>query len=138
MSHATQTTRYLENDVMSRSPEWLVPLLYEHLLTNLRRAAIQIRNDDVAGRSESLGRASAIVGELLATLDQEKGGQLARHLSGLYSYFVLEILNVGRSPDGSSLPKLIELVDELHGAWVEAAKQVAPGRSTSSAEASAA
>ena len=31
--------RSFEQDVMSRSREWLVPLLCEHLLANLRRAS---------------------------------------------------------------------------------------------------
>jgi flagellar secretion chaperone FliS len=126
MSYAAQTTRYLENDVLTRSPEWLVPLMYEHLLSNLRRAVVQIETNDGEGRSASLKKASDIVGELLCTLDREQGGQIAEALASLYAYFAVELLNIGRSRGVGSLPRLIELVSELHGAWVEAAEQVAP------------
>lgn len=126
MTYGTSPARYLENDVLSRSPEWLVPLLYEHLLTRLRRAGVQLESGDVEGRAESLSRANAIVLELAATLDREKGGELAEHLSSLYAYFALEIMNLGRTQDILHLRRLTDLVAELHEAWTLAAEQVAP------------
>ena len=126
MSYAAQTGRYVENDVLTRSPEWLVPLMYEHLLKNLRRAVVQIETNDLEGRAESIARATMIVGELIATLDRERGGQFAEGLAALYAYFGVEILNVSLSKGVGSLPQLITLVEELHGAWVEAAESVAP------------
>lgn len=126
MSYTSQSSRYLENDVLTRSPEWLVTLIYETLLTNLRRAGVQIENGDYEGKAESLGRAGALVNELIATLDREKGGEIADRLSALYAYFALEIMNVGRSLDGGSLGRLIVMIEELHDAWVQAAEQLAP------------
>lgn len=126
MSYTAQTSRYLENEVLSRSPEWLVPLLYEHLLGSMRRAIVQIETENLEGRAESLSRASAIVGELLASLDRTNGGALADGLAGLYAYIAIELLEVGRSGGVGSLPRLIGLVEELHEAWVQAAESVAP------------
>lgn len=138
MSYIAHTARYLENDVLTRSPEWLVPLLYEHLLMSLRRARIQIEANDVGGRTASLDRASAILGELLASLDREKGGELAGRLASLYAYFAVELLNVGRSNGLGSLPKVIDMVEELHIAWTQAAERVAPRTPRGSLDASAA
>ncbi|MEX2570311.1 MAG: flagellar export chaperone FliS [Gemmatimonadota bacterium] len=126
MTYAAQTARYVENDVLTRSPEWIVPLLYDHLLSSLRRAVVQIEAKDLDGRAESLGKASAIVGELLGSLDRENGGEIAEGLASLYTYFALELLNVGRSREIGALPSLIEMVEELHTAWVTAAQAVAP------------
>jgi flagellar secretion chaperone FliS len=126
MSYAMHTGRYVENDVLSRSPEWLVPLLYEHLLGSLRRAEVQIEAGDLEGKAASLARATEIVLELNASLDREKGGEIASQLASLYSYFALEIMNVGRSLDRKVLGRLLELVAELHEAWTQAAEQVAP------------
>ena len=36
-----EVTAYLEADILSRPKEWLIPLLYEHLLSSLRRAAVR-------------------------------------------------------------------------------------------------
>ena len=126
MSYSIQSSRYLENDVLSRSPEWLVTLIYEALLTNLRRAALQIESGDLEGKASSLGRASALVTELMATLDHDRGGDLADRLASLYAYFALEIMNIGRSLNATNLSGLIEMLEELHGAWTQAAEQVAP------------
>ena len=138
MSYATDSARYLENDVMTRSPEWLVALTYEGLLTSLRRAAVQIEHGDLAGKAESLGKAGSLVAELLASLDQEQGGEIARALASLYAYFSLEIMNIGRSLDMTALARLTAMVEELHEAWVQAAEQVAPRRARSSLAVSAA
>jgi flagellar protein FliS len=126
MTYGSQTERYLEVDVLSRPKEWLVPLLYEHLLANLRRAAVQIETGQLEGKAASLSKASAILAELLGSLDHEQGGEIAANLSSLYSYFALEIMNASRSRDVGALQRLIEMITELHGAWLQAAEIVAP------------
>ena len=126
MTYASQTSRYLENEIMSRRPEWLVPLLYEHLLSSLERAIVQITALDHDGKSKSLDRAASIVAELHASLDLEKGGEIATQLASLYAFFTVEILNAGRTLDVQLLRRLASMVSELHGAWVQAAEQISP------------
>ena len=124
--YGTRTTAYLESDIMSRPREWLIPLLYEHLLSSLRRAAVQIEAGDVAGRTQSLEKATAIVMELSASLDREKGGELAQRLAALYAWFVAEMLQIGLERDVARLQKLAAMVEELLDAWTRAAEEVAP------------
>jgi flagellar secretion chaperone FliS len=126
MSYAARSTQYLEADVMSRSPEWLVPLLYEHLLSSLRRAGAQIESGDIEGKAASLDRATAIVMELLGSLDTEKGGEIAERLGSLYGFFAGEILTASRTLDVARLDRLIAMITELHASWVAAAESVAP------------
>jgi flagellar protein FliS len=122
MGYNAYTSKYLENDVMSRPKEWLVPLLYEHLLAHLRRAQVQIRQKDIEGKGVSLEKASSIVIELLATLNREEGGELAQRLAALYAYFGTEILAIGRNLDLAQLGRLIEMIAGLHESWVIAAR----------------
>jgi flagellar secretion chaperone FliS len=126
MSYASQTARYLENDIMSRRPEWLVPLLYEHLIASLERASVQMAASDFEGKAASFEKANAIVGELLASLDLEKGGEIAKQLSALYAFFTVELLNISRTMDRPALARLVAMAKELHGAWVAAAEEIAP------------
>lgn len=126
MSYANTASRYLDNEVLSRSPEWLVPLLYEHLLGSLKRAEVQIEAGDREGKAASLAKANAIVLELSATLDHEKGAAIAANLASLYAYVAQEIMNVSRSGDTDVLRRLVAMMTELHAAWVQAAEQVAP------------
>ena len=126
MSYAAQTARYLEAEVMSRPREWLVPLMYEHLLAALHRASLQIQNNDIEGKSTSLAKATTILVELASAIDHDKGGEVARGLSSLYSFFLGELLDVGRTLDTRRLARIISSVSDLHEGWVQAAEAVAP------------
>lgn len=122
MGYSAYTSKYLENEVVSRPKEWLVPLLYEHLLAHLRRAHVQIQQRDIEGKGASLEKASAIVIELMGALDRDKGGELAQRLAALYAYFGSEILSIGRTLDIGRLEKVIGMVGSLHESWVIAAR----------------
>lgn len=122
MGYSAYTSKYLENEVVSRPKEWLVPLLYEHLLAHLRRARVQIQQRDIEGKGTSLEKASAIVIELMGALDRDKGGELAQRLAALYAYFGSEILSIGRTLDTGRLEKVIGMVGSLHESWVIAAR----------------
>jgi flagellar protein FliS len=111
--------------VVSSSPEQLVPLLYEYLLVNLKRAAKHIRAGEVEAKGESVEKASAILYELLACLDFDAGGEIAPRLASLYSYFLREIGEASRALDEARLEPLIEMIGSLHESWVEAAKTIA-------------
>lgn len=113
-------------EIAGRPKEWLVPLLYEHLLSHLRRASIQIANGDIEGRSVSLERASGIIMELAASLDPVAGGEIAAQLSSLYAFLAGELLEVGRTRDATRLGRTIGIVENLHDAWVAAAESVSP------------
>lgn len=130
MGYSSYTSRYLENNVVSRSKEWLVPLLYEHLLAQLRRAHVQIEQRQFEGKAASLEKASAIVIELMGSLDREKGGELAQRLAALYAYLGTEILTIGRTLDVSRLAKIMEMISSLHESWVIAARTQWPAGST--------
>jgi flagellar protein FliS len=126
MAYGSSAAQYLETEILSRPKEWLVPLVYEHLLSSLSRAKVQIQTRDLEGKAASLQKASDIVFELLTSLDEERGGQVARDLGSLYTFLASEILVVGRSLDTTHLQRLIAIVQELHEAWVQAAEQVSP------------
>ncbi len=129
MGYSAYKSKYLENDVVSRPREWLVPLLYEHLMAHLRRAQAQIQQRDYEGKAASLEKATAIVVELMGALDCEKGGELAQRLAALYGYFGNEILAVGRSLDVARLGKMTDMVSSLHESWVIAARAQSPNSS---------
>lgn len=133
MSYSSSSSRYLEADILSRPPEWLVPLLFEHLVAALRRAEVQIELGDVAGKAASLSKATEILLELSSSLDRERGGELASRLTALYTYFAGEILTVGRTRNRVLLGRLIEMLDDLRDGWTQAAEQVAPRGRTASA-----
>lgn len=118
MNRGTQRqAAYRENAVRASTPEQFVPLLYEGLLAQLRRGARQIRDGNIEGKSESVSRASDIVHELLASLDFERGGEIAPPLASLYAFWIREIGEAGRTMDAARLEALEPMVSSLCGAW---------------------
>jgi flagellar protein FliS len=119
-----ETARYQEADILSSSPERLVPLLYEHLLVNLKRGSLQIRRGDVEGKFESLGKASDILFELIAALDHDAGGEIADRLASLYGFWANEISQAGYQLDAARVDRVALMVDDLKESWVEAARSI--------------
>lgn len=128
-TYFAQVRAYRESAVLGRTAEQLVPLLYEHLLVQLVRGTQLIRNGDFEGKAEALGRASDTLYEMLESLDFEAGGEVASRLSTLYGYFLREVEMAGRSMDPAPLDRLVRMVEVLHEAWIQAADEVAAGRS---------
>jgi flagellar protein FliS len=119
---AKQAARYREAEVLSASPAQLVVIVYEHLLINLRRARLQLAASDADARSESLERARAALTELLVSLNEEKGGDLAVRLRAIYVFFLSELSVLGVKPDAQRLDAIITLAGELHEAFAHVAR----------------
>ena len=133
MQAERQSSRYQEMEVLSASRERLIPLLYEHLLVNLKRGGLHIRRGDIEGKYASLARAKDIVFELVGSLDMEAGGDLARRLGSLYAFWVREITASDREMNADRLDRVVEMVTSLHESWVEAVDRVEAERGGSAA-----
>lgn len=127
MTYDIRSTTYRDVDVLSSSPERLVPLLYKHLLVNLKRAVLCIRRKDIEGKFESVGKAADLVAELRGVLDFEAGGDLSVQLSSLYGFWAKEISEAGRELDAGRVERVAAMVAELSESWETAARTVESG-----------
>ncbi len=124
--NARQATRYREMEIMSAAPGQLVVILYDHLLVTLRRARMAVEAGDVEARGELLEKSRAVVTELLATLDHQRGGDVARNLSGLYTFILGELLQAGVRPSVERLDRVTHMVGELREAFAQIASTPVP------------
>ena len=90
---------------------------YELLQTKLANAALELECGDSIGRSDYLEAASAIVFDLLYSLDFKRGGELVPRLAALYGYIGNELLNVSRTGDRDQLDHLRDMITTLQGSW---------------------
>src|ERR1700724_2914988 len=81
--------------VADASPARLVQIMFEQILADLaptQGCMGRIRNNvpvsDVVTKGKSLGKAIRLISELDATLDMERGGQIAQNLRNLYLYML--------------------------------------------------
>jgi flagellar protein FliS len=124
MGYEKTANAYRENAILGTSREQLVPLLYQHLLVNLRKAYKHISAKEIEEKAQAVDKASAILYELMGSLDFDANQELASRLASLYTYFIKELTEASRSLNPQRLAPVIEMVASLHESWLEAARIV--------------
>jgi flagellar protein FliS len=114
---------YRQTEVQSRSPLELVVLLYDGALRFLTSAVAAFERNDIPARREATARLLAIVSELQATLDVERGGDIAAHLDELYRYLTRRIVDATTTRSPEPLHEVRRLLEPLRDAWQTIARQ---------------
>ena len=112
---------YRQQSVLTASPGQLVVMLYDGALRFLGQAAVAMRADDQLACDGKLRRAEAIIDELHMVLDNERGGEIASRLEGVYVFCKRHLIEARIERDPSRIDKVAELLGELRGAWAEIA-----------------
>ncbi len=128
MSYASQAANYRELEILSASPERLVVIVFDALVVQLERARIGTERNDLELQVAGLTKARAILGELLATLDFEKGGDVADRLAELYQFMLVELMDVGQRGDLAMMRRLASIASQLRDGFTGAAEQLQPRR----------
>ncbi len=107
---------YRESSVMTAPPERLLVMLYDGALRFLARASHEMRAGRHADALRPLGRAEAIVDELLATLDLDQG-EIAERLQAIYVFCRRLLVEAQLERDPDRLDQVAQLLGELREAW---------------------
>ncbi|WP_448588093.1 flagellar export chaperone FliS [Thermocrinis sp.] len=116
---------YLENMVMNANPVRLVVMLYDKAISSLEEALdlVNAENPDLKKiEYEALGKALEIINVLDATLDMEKGGEIAKNLREIYTVLMDEITSQMLKEDRFRLEKVITILKSLKESWEEVEK----------------
>lgn len=124
MSYASQGASYRDLEVLSASQDRLLLMLFDHLLVQLERARIGTERDNLSLQVGAIVKARAILGELLATLDFEQGGEIAVQLADLYQFMLLQLVDVGQRRDLVMLRRLSIISATLRDGFAGALEQV--------------
>jgi len=110
---------YQQNAVLTATPGRLVVMLYDGAGRFLRRGAMAMRDRDLEGANGALQRPEAIVDHLLATLDYDRGGEIATSLRDLYLFCRRELNDARIAREADRIDTVAELLGELREAWAE-------------------
>ena len=110
---------YREAKIKDMNQKELIVFLYDSALGMIDQGKERISAEDIPGTHERLDRARNIFLHLLATLNLEAGGEFAKKLSALYSYFVEKITMANVLRDNKELDDIIPLISDLKNAWEE-------------------
>ncbi len=112
----------LESEVLGATPERLISLLFRGALTATAQARLHMGNGRTAERGQSISKAIDIVETgLKASVDPERGGDVARHLIAAYELIVRNLLQANLNNDPSKLESAEKLLSDLADAWHVAA-----------------
>ena len=110
---------YQQNDILTLSPAAIIERLYQAMERSLVAAKDAIEKGQTAIKGEKLGHALAIIGELQASLDMEKGGEIAENLYDLYSFATNRLLMANVKNDVQLIDEVVNIMKPLGQAWSE-------------------
>lgn len=108
---------YLESRIESADPLQLVRLLYQGATSSVKEAVAHLAAGNIAARSRSIAKAHAILGELAASLDHNRGGELSERLALLYDYMQRRLLEANFRQIAQPLQEVLGLLATLGEAW---------------------
>ncbi len=120
---------YLQNMVENANPIQLVLMLYDKALSCIDEAVSAIgkgldQPENVKVKAENLTKAMDILIVLRASLDTEKGQEIAKNLDEIYEALINEIVRANMKNDTDILVKVRAILEELREAWEEAERKV--------------
>lgn len=127
MAYKNALSTYKETRIKTASQGQLIIMLYDEAVKQLDRAVNLLEMNKTGkkdpSRIEYIGKAvmktQEIITELMVSLDFEQGGEIAKNLFSIYTWFNRELLEANISQDLKRISDVRILFDELRGAWQE-------------------
>ncbi len=119
-AYASASRGYRESSVLTASPGRLVVMLYDGAHRFLVQAAAALRAGDMPRAGDRMGRAEAIVDQLLSTLDMS-AGEVAERLEALYVFSKRTLLEARLEKSPEKVEQVDAILTDLREAWAEIA-----------------
>ena len=114
----------VQTGVDSGSPHRLVQMLFEGALEKIAVAKGHLDRGQIPEKGRHISWAISIIEGLRASLDMDRGGDIANNLSDLYDYMKRRLLEANLANDSQILDEVSSLMREIKEAW----DAIAPGR----------
>jgi len=110
--------------VAAADPHRLILMLLDGALERIAAARGAMQNGANDAKNRLIHRAVAIVSELRASLNMDKGGEIAANMADLYDYTGKQLLRANIENRAELLDEICHLLREIRSAWI----QIAPGK----------
>ncbi len=124
MSKVNPLNAYKETKIRTASQGQLIVMLYDEAIKqiDLAIAAMEAGTRKLDTVHNSIVKAQDVLTELAASLDFERGGQIAKSLFSLYMFFREQLLEANVKKKSDSLKAVRSMLAELREAWVQISK----------------
>jgi flagellar protein FliS len=111
---------YQENAISQADGVRLVQMMYDGAVKFLRLAKQAVEDGNFEATHVNLLRTYAIISELMATLDFEKGGEIARNLELSYDYFLHLLREAEINKRVDEIDQALSFLEPLSESWRQA------------------
>lgn len=127
-SNSNPYRAYKNTKIKTSSQGQLIVMLYDEAIRQLDNAIDGMKGkhktaDKVNG---ALIKAQELITELMASLDFERGGEIAQSLFSLYMYFNQQLVDANIKKDGQALQEVKSMLTELRASWVQISGKTPP------------
>jgi flagellar protein FliS len=113
----------VQTGVDTASPHRLIQMLLEGALDKIAVAKGHMERGDIQPKGAQIGAAISILEGLKASLDKDKGGEIAQNLEDLYIYMARRLFEAHARNDPASLDEVSDLLKQVKEAWDAIADQ---------------
>jgi flagellar protein FliS len=125
-TYSNYQNAYKKASVNTLDQNKLIIMLYDGAIKNANFAVEYMKSGEIEKVHDSLIKTKNIVTELLATLNMEHGGEIAKNLKSLYSYMFSLLIEANMEKKSKPVLTVIDLLKELRGAWVQIREKKKP------------
>lgn len=104
-------------ELMDATPHRLVQMLLNGALDKIAAAKGALERNDIAEKGRFITWSITIVNGLKASLDVERGGEIAANLESLYDYMTRQLIAANIENDLDKLLEVSSLLSEIRDAW---------------------
>lgn len=119
---------YQKNKYETASPHRLILMLYEGAIRFGNHAIQAIEEKEISMANQSIQKVQNILYELISSLNENQGGEIAINLKNLYLYMIDQLFEANIKKDVEPIKEVIELLESLRSAWEEIGKDVSIGQ----------
>lgn len=109
--------KYKKTQVTTASKEKILLMLYEGAIKFTKHARVALNDNKIAEKGKYISKTTAILSELMATLDFKQGGQLASDLENLYVFMIDKLIESNIKNSSEGLDVVEEILKTLYTAW---------------------
>jgi flagellar protein FliS len=109
----------MQTHVTTTTPGHIVVMLYDGAITFLEQAKEEIAARNFARKGILISQALDIIAELDGSLNNEKGGELAKNLHRLYMYCNTRLLRANLKMDTAIIDEVIGILSSFRSAFAE-------------------
>ncbi|MGZ9586262.1 flagellar export chaperone FliS [Paenibacillus marinisediminis] len=120
---------YQKNKYETASPHRLISMLYAGAIKFVNQSIVFLDSGDYKSAHQSLLKAQDIVCELISSLNEREGGEIASNLKNLYLYMIEQMVGANLNKSSETLPVVVEMLQSISSAWNEMGKEMSAGKS---------